>query len=408
MSSPPRFRIASLALGSRLPRRTARLRLAVLYGCVFLACGGLLLAITYLLVSQSDGFAVQEPGAPGAAGLGPAGAARGPARNFSSIGGVQRAADLHTLLIMSGIALAVMAVASGLLGWLIAGRVLRPLRTITNTAREISATNLHRRLALAGPDDELKELGDTLDGLLGRLEMSFESQRRFVANASHELRTPLARLKTLLQLSLADPDATIASLRFTQQRALAAQAQLEQLIEALLTLASGEQALQDHEPINLAAATSALLRARAPDIERRQLQVDAGLEPAWTNGNPRLLELLVSNLLDNSIQHNTPGGWVNVALATPPGKVVLTVENYGPVIPTDELDRLGRPFQRLGAERTNARDGHGLGLSIVAAIATSHGGTLRLQARAKGGLQAQVELPGAPAVSTLVTHQHAF
>lgn len=400
MSTPLRFRIASLPLGLRLPRRTARLRLAVLYGCVFLACGAVLLAVTYLLVSQNDGFTVEEPGAPGAVPFGP-GAVRGRAGNFSSIAGVQRAADLHTLLIMSGIALAVMAVASGLLGWLIAGRVLRPLRTITNTAREISATNLHRRLALAGPDDELKELGDTLDGLLGRLEVAFESQRRFVANASHELRTPLARLKTMLQVSLADPDATLASLRFTQQRALASELQLEQLIDALLTLASGEQALQRQEPIDLAATTSTLLRARAWEIERRKLQVDAELDPAWTDGNPRLLERLVSNLLDNAIQHNTPGGWLNVALATPEGNVVLSIANSGPVIAPDELNRLGQPFQRLAAERTNSRDGHGLGLSIVAAIATSHGGTLRLHARANGGLHAEVELPGAPAVSAL-------
>jgi signal transduction histidine kinase len=398
MSTPLRFRIASLPLGRQLPRRTARLRLAVLYGCGFLACGAVLLAITYLLVSQNAGFTVQEPGAPGSVH---SGATRDglPRRNFAAVAHVQRATDLHTLLIMSVITLAVMAVASGVLGWLIAGRVLQPLRTITNTAREISATNLHRRLALAGPDDELKELGDTLDGLLGRLEVAFESQRRFVANASHELRTPLARLKTMLQVSLMDPDATPASLRLAQQRALASERQLERLIDALLTLASGEQALQHREPIDLAAATSTLLRARAQEIERRKLRVDAKLEPAWTEGDPLLLERLIANLLDNAIEHNTPGGWLNIALATPAASVMLSVINGGPVIPADELDRLGQPFQQLAAERTNGGDGHGLGLSIVAAITTSHGGTLRLHARADGGLQAQVELPKAPAVS---------
>lgn len=239
------------------PRPTARLRLAVLYGCVFIACGAGLLALTYLLVSLHGSSATRIP------------APRPPGTliNASALGPTQHATDLHTLLIMSAIALALMAAVSGLLGWLIAGRILRPLRTITANARDISASNLDRRLALPGPDDELKELGDTLDALLGRLEIAFDSQRQFVSNASHELRTPLARLKTIMQVALIDPDAPASSLRSAHQRALATEQQLEELIDALLELASGERALEHPEQVDLAETTQDLLDQRADDLE---------------------------------------------------------------------------------------------------------------------------------------------
>jgi signal transduction histidine kinase len=299
---------------------------------------------------------------------------------------------------MSGVALAVMATVSILLGWLIAGRVLRPVRTITSTAREISATNLHHRLALAGPDDELKELADTIDALLGRLEASFESQRRFVANASHELRTPLARLKTLLQVSLADPGATLESMRSAQERSLAAEEQLEKLIDALLALANGERALEPREPVDLAATTERVLETRAHEIKRRRLQIKTDLDHAWTEGSPQLIERLVTNLLDNAIHHNTSAGWLRVA--TEDGdRATLTVTNSGPLIPLADLGRLKQPFQRLAADRANGGDGRGLGLSIVTAIVTAHGGTLNLDARPEGGLRARVELSHRPLLS---------
>jgi signal transduction histidine kinase len=375
----------------RPPRRTARLRLALLYGCVFVACGAGLLGLTYLLTARSSGFSVRLPGPPGHIPF--------PPGKFATIlGQSQHAADLHSLLLMSGVALGLMATVAVLLGWVIAGPVLRPLRTITSAARNISATNLNRRVALAGPDDELKELGDTLDALLERLEVAFESQRRFVANAPHELRTPLARLKTLLQVALSDPDARPASLRHAQERALASEQQLEELIDSLLALARGEQAVRRGEPVDLAKVTRALLQARMHEVERRQLRANAELDPAWTDGDPQLLERLVANLLDNAIAHNAPGGSLEVTSSMLEGRVSMSVANTGRVIPPDELDRLKRPFQRLGPERTNRGDGHGLGLSIIAAIATSHGGTLQLHARREGGLHARVELPSRPAL----------
>lgn len=381
---------AALALGCRPPRLTARLRLALLYACVFIACGAGLLAITYLLVSLhgSSGDQIPAPRPPGTLLV--------PRNNASALNPTQHAADLHTLLIMSAIALALMAAVSGLLGWLIAGRVLRPLRTITATARDISASNLHRRLGLPGPDDELKELGDTLDALLGRLEIAFESQRRFVSSASHELRTPLARLKTIMQVALIDPDAPASSLRSAHQRALATEQQLEELIDALLALASGEHALEHAERVDLAETTQNLLDRRADELERRQLVVNAELEHVICEGSQQLLERLLANLLDNAIRHNTPGGWIKITTtSTQPGKATVTVANSGAVIPSHDVDRLTQPFQRLAGERARS-DGHGLGLSIVAAITAAHHGSLQLHAQVGGGLHIEVTIPSPP------------
>ena len=297
------------------------------------------------------------------------------------------------LAIVSVLALAVMAAVSMGLGWLIAGRVLRPLRTITTAARDISATNLHQRLALRGPDDEFKELGDTFDGLLERLEQSFQSQRQFVANASHELRTPLARLKTLAQVALSDPDASVESLSAAHERVLVAEQQLEGLIGALLNLASSERALDHREPVDLVAVTEEVIAARRQEIEHRDLRFNATLDSARVEGNRQLIEQLVANLLDNAIEHNVAGGRVDVSTTTREGQAILSVTNDGPVIPAEELDRLQQPFQRLGADRTGHGDGHGLGLSIVYAIATAHGAMLSVHSQGAGGLHVTVRFP---------------
>jgi signal transduction histidine kinase len=286
-----------------------------------------------------------------------------------------------------------MAIASIWLGWLIAGRALRPLRTITNAARDISASNLHRRLALDGPDDEVKQLANTFDDLLGRLEASFDAQRQFVANASHELRTPLTLGRTLVEVALADPNATADTLRATCERVLAAGEQQERLIEALLTLSRSQRGLDHREPFDLAAIAAEVLETRSPEAEARGLHVDARFEPAQTSGDPRLGERLVANLLDNAARHNVAGGRVEIATTTRGGKAVLTVVNTGPVIPTDDLDRLYQPFQRLDTERNGEQDGLGLGLSIVHAIAAAHGATLVTRAQPDGGLNIAVTFP---------------
>ena len=305
----------------------------------------------------------------------------------------QLAFDRQQLLIASGIALAVIAVAAAAIGWLIAGRVLRPLRTITAAARRISASSLHERLALHGPDDELKELADTLDGLFARLEASFDAQRRFAANASHELRTPLTRERTLLQVTLADPAATTGTWQAVSQELLASNAEQEHLIEALLTLASSEAGPGEREPADLAAITSAALAAARPAISRLGLHVQADIQPAALDGDPLLVQQLAANLIDNAVRHNIPGGDIQVTTSTSHAGAVLSVTSSGQVIPAAEVDRLFQPFQRLGPRPARRDGGHGLGLSIVRAIATAHAATITAQPRPGGGLAIDVTFP---------------
>jgi signal transduction histidine kinase len=286
-----------------------------------------------------------------------------------------------------------MAVASIWLGWLVAGRALRPLRTITNAARDISANNLHRRLALEGPDDDVKQLANTFDDLLGRLEASFDAQRQFVANASHELRTPLTLERTLVEVALADPDATVDSLRATCERVLAAGEQQERLIEALLTLSRSQRGLDHREPFDLAAIAADILETRGPEAEARGLRIVTAVERAEASGDKRLAERLVANLVDNATRHNVPGGRIEVATTGRAGRAILRIANTGPMIRSDDLDRLYQPFQRLDAERNGDQDGLGLGLSIVQAIATAHGATLATKAQREGGLEITVTFP---------------
>jgi signal transduction histidine kinase len=307
----------------------------------------------------------------------------------------QRALDSHQLLVNSGIALAIVAVLALLAGWLVAGKMLRPVRTITRTARRISATNLHERLALGGPNDELKELGDTLDDLFGRLDAAFDSQRHFVANASHELRTPLTVERTLLQVALDDPETTIESWRSTAEEVLTSNDEQARLIEALLTLASSESELNEHEPIDLSTVVGATLADLQREASRRGIQTFDEMATARLDGDPLLVERLVANLLANAVRHNVVGGRVDVVTGVKEGKAVLSVANTGPLISSSEVDRLFQPFQRLDRRRTNYNDGHGLGLSIVRAIATAHRATVIAQPLAEGGVFIEVAFPQA-------------
>jgi signal transduction histidine kinase len=353
-----------------LARRTLRTQLALLYSGVFIALGLALLGVSGLLVgraSQSAAAAGSGPSAPGPNG---------------------RAFEVGPALVF----LVVVVVAFGL-GWLIAGRLLRPLRTITATARDISATNLNRRLGLGGLDDEFRELGETLDDLFGRLEASFQAQRHFVANASHELRTPLAAERTLLQVALADPDATARTLRSTCQELLALGDQQERLIEALLTLATSERGIDQWEPFDLAEIAGQAVLHRQPEAERRGISIHASLAAAPATGDPSLAASLVANLLDNAIRHNRDGGRVEVSTAIADGLAVLSVGNTGAPISPDDVDRLFQPFQRLGSERIRHSGGHGLGLAIVRAITSVHGASVAARARPQGGLDVTVSFP---------------
>jgi signal transduction histidine kinase len=312
-----------------------------------------------------------------------------------SVEAAQRAADSHELLVNSGIALAIVAVLALMAGWLVAGRMLRPIRTITRTARRISSTSLNERLALEGADDEFKQLGDTLDDLFARLEAAFEAQRHFVANASHELRTPLTRERALVQVALGDPS-TSEVWRSTGRELLASNREQETLIDALLTLASSEGGLEHREPIDLSVVAHSVLLERR-DTDRLGLQIDTSAAPAPVDGDPRLLESLVANLVDNAITHNVDGGRVEISTGTKDGKALLAVTNTGAVILPTEIDRLFQPFQRLDPLRTHHRKGHGLGLSIVRAIATAHGAAITAQPLPGGGVSIEVVFP-APAL----------
>jgi signal transduction histidine kinase len=343
-------------------RLTLRAQLTLLYAVPFFVSGAALLAVPLLDTRVSA----------------PAGSAAPPD------------VTVHQPLVGPAVSLAVVAVVSLVLGWLIAGRFLRPLRMITATARDISASNLNRRLGLRGRD-EFTDLADTLDDLFARLEASFESQRHFVANASHELRTPLTAERALLQVALTDPDATAGTLRSTCRDVLALGETQERLIDALLTLATSERGIERREPFDLADIAGRAVQGRLQDA----IRVDVALAPAPATGDPNLVESLVANLVDNALRHNVAGGWIEVATGTTGGRAAISVRNTGPVVPPDHLERLFQPFQQLGAQRTGG--GHGLGLAIVRAIAQAHGATVVPRARPEGGLDIEVRFAGTPA-----------
>jgi signal transduction histidine kinase len=419
-----------------LPPRTIRLRLTAIYAGLFLACGAALLAINYGLVSgqltshyfknisvgQEQLFISQQGTASGGGGSvkqisgttsAPAGSAGGAAQGALGAGptpttgnGVVRGiafpskvvqassiaasnAAHGTLLIESGIALAIMALLAAGLGWVIAGRALRPLRAITATARDISASNLHRRLALTGPDDELRQLGHTFDALLERLESAFTAQRQFAANVSHELRTPLTYERALIEVALADPNASNERLRAVLDQLLTAGAQQERLIEALLVLSRSQRGLDQGEPVDLAAIAADTLDR----VDTNGLTVERSLAPAPTNGDPRLIERLVANLLTNAIQYNHPAGRIDVTTRTTRDHAILRVTNTGPKIPPDDLSRLFEPFQRIDGARVSTTDALGLGLSIVKAIADAHTATITTTLPDHGGLSIEIAFP---------------
>lgn len=423
----------------RHPKTTVRWRLTLLYGGLFLICGAGLLAITYTLLSSATTVSAPFPAGlfqgrgsvtgnvvPGplrsppqgrpsnarTARVPPSGAPRAftniPTRIKRALASragqqavtfvvaKQRVSDLHHLEVESGIALAIMAIISGVLGWLMAGRVLSPLRTITVTTQQISEASLHRRLAMPGPRDELRQLADTIDGLLERLERAFAAQRRFVANASHELRTPLTTVRALLEMVLSDPHASLATFRETCEHVLDENEQQEQLIDALLTLARGQRGLDQREPVDLQALVAEQVDQHEAQALTRAVQFKVSLDPAQVYGDRRLLARLVANLIENAIRHNTMGGRVDIALDASKPHTVLRIANSGPALTADDARRILQPFQRVARDRTSLDGGLGLGLSIVAAIADAHDAELEVHPQSAGGLEVEVRFPASP------------
>jgi signal transduction histidine kinase len=340
----------------RISRRSVRVRLSLLYGALFVASG-----LVVFLDNHITGRL--RAGLPG-----------------------------------DGVALAIMAALSLGLGWLMAGRVLRPLRTITAKARHISGANLHERLALGGPEDELKALGDTIDDLLGRLEEAFEAQRSFVANVSHELRTPLTMMRTSIDVATrkARPLSEDAAVIVGKVRKGLDQA--DRLVEGFLVLARAQRgALTDLMTVSLAELASSALAAQEAAATERGIAVRAELGEAFVAGDETLLGRMAANVVDNAVRYNEPGGSITLRIATDGPVARLIVESGGAVLDQEKVSRLAQPFRRLAAERTGSTKGVGLGLSIVSAVATAHGGRLELQARPEGGLRVVVELPRAAA-----------
>jgi signal transduction histidine kinase len=387
-------------------RLSLRVRLASLIGLMLVVSGAALLAISYGLVSSNLSTPLL-PTAPPATHMVPAqpGGASTPRTSSTfvpPVPGAVRAAETRTqsalrkrtlqqlitqyLLALAGIVLVAMA-----LGWFLAGRLLGSVRRMTAVARRVTGSNLDERIGLHGPRDELRELADTFDGMLARLDAVFSAQRRFVADASHELRTPLAAMGAELEVLAADPHATLADVEAATRVLRRQLARSEELIGALLALARSEPELLARECVDLAEIAREALDDAAPEASACHLRIDNELQSAVVPADRQLLSLLVGNLLDNAIKHNCEGGWLEVRTAVHAGRAKLVLANSGARVPAEEVSDLTQAFRRGGTARVG--DGHGLGLAIVAAVARAHQGELRIEPLSEGGLRLEVTLP---------------
>jgi signal transduction histidine kinase len=407
----------------RLWPQKVRTRLTLIYAALFFAAGAVLLTLTYGLVASnlptkpSPAVATvssQElnalnrdcgplrslvkgtKGKPTNAHLRslPGCKAAESAYYAGTAAGIQslRQNTLAKLLGFWLLGLGVMTVASGGLGWFMSGRVLRPVRVITETARRASEQHLGERLALTGATDELKELADTFDDMLERLDAAFATQRRFVANASHELRTPLTVMRTAIDVTLAKPSPTARQLTDMAVRVRRSIDRAETMVEALLTLAVSDQGKLSTEFSDLATWAEDAIDAAAPEIERLDLRVAAELYPAETTGDPQLLERMVWNLVDNAVRHNEPGGWIRLRTGSRDAVAYLEIANSGPFVPDDTVPSLFEPFRRMDS-RTGLSDGFGLGLSIARSVVTAHRATVSARSQPDGGLDISVVIP---------------
>ncbi len=367
--------------GTPVHRISVRVRLTLLYGAMFYGAGVVLLVVTYLLVrSIMSNVMVVGP--------------------FGEVPASDRAAFIdsvmHRLLIQSIIALIAIGVVAIVVGYIVAGRALAPLQRVTATARRLSESTLHQRIALEGPEDEIKELADTFDAMLERLARAFDSQRRFVANASHELRTPLTINRTLLEVALADPEAS-EDLRVVGRTLLATNARHQRLIDGLLLLARSERGLDTRTPVDLSDVAHSALATVRTALAGAGLTLDEELAAAPTAGEPVLLEHLVRNLLDNAVKYNCDGGTVWLRTWSYDGRSFVYVANTGPTVAPYDIPRLFEPFRRLAADRVGSERGAGLGLSIVASVVRAHAGAISAVPRPGGGLEITVRMPAAPA-----------
>ncbi|GLZ04530.1 sensor protein CutS [Actinomadura sp. NBRC 104412] len=408
---------ASLSAAVQNFRPTVRVRLTLLYGGLFIAAGIVLLSLTYLLVQNSLQRIEEQP--VGFQRGGNAAAIVTQTRPLMTPDGRISPAEvqgmlvadrkghqretMRTLLTQGGIALGVVSAAAVGFGWLLADRALRPVNRITEIARRVAqGNNLTERIAYTGPRDDVKELADTFDTMLERLDRAFDGQRRFVANASHELRTPLAINRTLVDVALRRPDAS-EDVRRLGEALLVVNGRHERLIDGLLTLASGENAVTATAPLDLADVMDHVLGQAAAEAGARGVTVHADTAPAPADGDPVLVERLAQNLVENAVRHNHDGGEVWVFTGRRDGEAELVVANTGPVVPPYEIGTIFEPFRRLRQDRMRSDRGAGLGLSIVRAVATAHHGTVTARPRPGGGLTVTVRLPERVPSATLAS-----
>ncbi|MFI6458182.1 sensor histidine kinase [Streptosporangium amethystogenes] len=393
-----------------LPRRvTLRARLTLIYGGLFLVAGIVLLGTVYMLFNQqltskTKVITIGRPTSATDVMYGPSSAALLDAEQAERWM-KQQQSTLHeaattSMLLLGGIVLVVVGGAAAGFGWLVTGRVLAPLHQVTETARRIAAApaadrGLHERIALRGPDDEVKDLADTFDVMIERLDRSFDGQRRFVANASHELRTPLTLGRALVELAMHRKSAS-EDVKQLGENLLEINTRHERLIVGLLLLAGSENEITERLPVDLADVLNHVVAQCAPEAGQAGIEITEHAGEALTLGDALLLERMVHNLVENGVRHNAKeGGWVRAtSRVRADGRAEVEVSNSGPTVPPYELPALFEPFRRLGAERMVTAKGAGLGLSIVRSVARAHGGEVAARPRAGGGLVVTVSLPG--------------
>lgn len=378
-------------------RSTIRLRLTLLYAGAFFVAGAVLIGLTYFYLQQS--LYSRPAGAQGVVSqfLDDRGVRNRPVvdalfRAIAAEAERERRETLQGMLVWSLVSLGAVGLAAGGFGWLMAGRALAPLQNVTATARRVADRSLHERIALDGPNDEIKELADTFDAMLERLDRAFDGQRRFVANASHELRTPLAINRTLIEVAMQDPDAPESTLKLGETL-LSVNRRNERLIDGLLVLATSDQQLQVHARVDMGEVADRVLASATGQATNAGIQIRADLRPAYVRGDPALLERVAQNLVDNALRYNVAeGGWIHVTVSAVDGAARLGVQNSGPVVSRADVDTIFEPFRRL-ADTERVGSGAGLGLSIVRSVAAAHGGEAHAVARPEGGLTVSVTLP---------------
>ena len=378
----PDVGLPTTAPGSRLRRLTIRARLTLTYAGLVTGSGAVLIALVYLYMRQLQ-VAVPEQ-APSTDGV----------EEEVYLRITLMSEFLNTMLVISLGALVLLALLSGAVGWVVAGRMLAPLSTMNEAAKQAASGDLSRRLSLTGPRDEIRDLADTYDHMLDSLETSLGTYRRFAANASHELRTPLATAQTMIDVTLADPDASTQQLRSLAQRLRETNRANVETVDALLDLAEAQSGDVYREEVDLGEVVGAALAQLAPEASAREVALPGPPDgPVAVEGDPVLLRQAVSNLLRNAVRHNVPGGGIELALTRTGGRARLRVSNDGSHVPAERLESLREPFVR-GAGRGRTRGaGHGLGLAIVSAVAAAHHGVLELSANPGGGLTAVLDLP---------------